>query len=48
MVIHPLWFICLLVRVSLIFLVRYLYKINQKKIAGLILTLIGLGFDDET
>ena len=44
MVIHPLWFICLLVRVSLIFLVRYLYKINQKKIAGLILTLIGLGF----
>lgn len=44
MVIHPLWFICLFVRVALIFLVRYLYKINQKKVAGLLLALIGFGF----
>jgi hypothetical protein len=44
MVIHPFWVICLFVRVALIFLVRYLYKINQKKIAGLILGLIGIGF----
>ena len=44
MIIHPLWFVCLLVRVGIIFGVRYLYNIKQKKIAALILTLIGLGF----
>lgn len=44
MVIHPLWYLCLSVRVGLIFLVRYLYSIKQKKLAVLILTLIGLGF----
>jgi len=44
MVIHPFWFICLFVRVALIFVVRYLHSISQKKIATLFLTLIGLGF----
>lgn len=44
MVIHPLWYLCLSVRVALIFGVRYLYFIKQKKIAVIILTLIGLGF----
>ena len=44
MVIHPFWFICLFVRVALIFVVRYLHSISQKKIAILFLTLIGLGF----
>jgi hypothetical protein len=44
MVIHPFWFICLSIRVALIFGVRYLYNIKQKKIAILLLTIIGLGF----
>ena len=44
MVIHPFWFICLFIRVLLIFGVRYLYNIKQKKIATLLLTIIGLGF----
>jgi putative Mn2+ efflux pump MntP len=44
MIVHPFWFICLAVRVSLIFFVRYLYKIEKKKIAALILSLIGIGF----
>jgi putative Mn2+ efflux pump MntP len=44
MIIHPFWLICLSVRIALIFLVRYLYKIKQKKIAVLILVLIGIGF----
>lgn len=44
MVIHPLWYVCLSVRVALIFVVRYLHSIKQKKVAAIILTLIGLGF----
>ena len=44
MVIHPFWYICLAVRVALIFLVRYLNQIKQKKVAALILGLMGLGF----
>ena len=44
MVIHSYWFICLLVRIALIFLVRYLYKNKQKNLAYLILGLMGLGF----
>lgn len=44
MVIHPLWYVCLSVRVALIFGVRYLHFIKQKKVAAIILTLIGLGF----
>ena len=41
--IHPLWFICLLIRFSLILLIK---KFNEKylKICVLILSLIGLGF----
>ncbi len=44
MVIHPFWYICLSVRIALIFLIRYLYKNKQKKVAALILGLMGLGF----
>ena len=44
MVIHPFWYICLIVRIVLIFLVRYLNQIKQKKVAALILSLMGLGF----
>ena len=44
MVIHPFWYICISVRIALIFLIRYLYKNKQKKVAALILGLIGLGF----
>ena len=40
MVIHPYWFICLLVRIALIFLVRYLYKNKHKNLAYLILGLM--------
>lgn len=45
--IHPLWFVCLFVRVSLIFLIRYLKKYNNKWVNALsIVTLLtmGLGF----
>ena len=44
--IHPIWFICLFVRFSMIFLIRYFYKKNkflQKIIMGILLTM-GLGF----
>ena len=44
MVIHPFWYICLTVRVALIFLVRYLDKIKQRKIAALLLSIMGIGF----
>ena len=46
MEIHPLWFICLLVRLSLIFMTKYIYE-NQKnkiRIIYLILIIIGFGF----
>ena len=44
MVIHPFWYICISVRIALIFLIRYLYKNKQKKVAALILGLMGLVF----
>ena len=44
MIIHPFWYICLIVRILLIFIVRYLDKIKQRKIAALILSIMGLGF----
>lgn len=44
MEIHPLWYICLSVRILLIFLIRFLAKSKLKKLAILTLSLIGLGF----
>ena len=44
MVIHPLWYICLSVRILLIFVIRYLDKNKLKKIGILALSLMGLGF----
>ena len=44
MVIHPFWYICLSVRILLIFLIRILDKQNFKKLGMLILSIMGLGF----
>ena len=44
MEIHPLWYICLSVRILLIFLIRFLAKSKLEKLAILTLSLIGLGF----
>ena len=44
MVIHPFWYICLSVRILLIFLIRYLDKNKLKKLGMLILSIMGLGF----
>ena len=45
--IHPLWFICVLVRLALIYLVIYLNKQKNKNInvfCSSVLLLMGLGF----
>jgi hypothetical protein len=45
--IHPLWLICILVRISIIILVKYIYIKNNKLIKNLIILFllsIGLGF----
>ena len=44
MVIQPLWYLCLLVRTILIFVIRYLHQIKLKKVGALILSIMGLGF----
>jgi hypothetical protein len=44
MEIHPLWYICLSVRILLIFLIRFLAKSKLEKLAILTLSLMGLGF----
>lgn len=45
MKINPLWSICLVVRLAIIFLIRIYYKITIfKNLAVLVLILIGLGF----
>ena len=44
MKIHPLWYICLIVRILLIFFIRFLNKNKLRKIGICILSLIGLGF----
>ena len=45
MKINPLWSLCLIVRLAIIFLIRIYYKITIfKKLAALVLILIGLGF----
>jgi hypothetical protein len=43
--IHPIWAICIAVRVLLIFVISYLYENNTYNILGLIILLtIGFGF----
>jgi len=43
--IHPLWTVCIFVRLLLIFIIRYSYKNKQiKNIFLFILLVIGLGF----
>ena len=44
--IHPSWFICILVRISLIFVIKYIYenKKNKIRITYLLLIIIGFGF----
>ena len=45
--IHPLWLICILVRISIIILVKYIYIKKNKLIKNLIILFllsIGLGF----
>jgi hypothetical protein len=47
MKIHPLWFVCIFVRLSLICLIIYFNKKNNKKINKIcasILLIMGLGF----
>jgi hypothetical protein len=44
MEIHPLWYICLSVRILLIFVIRFLAKSKLEKLAILTLSLMGLGF----
>ena len=43
--INPLWSICIIIRLSLIFIIRYFYK-NRifKNIAVMVLLTIGIGF----
>ena len=45
--IHPLWFICIFFRLSLIFVIRYIHTQNDDlihKITASVLLVIGLGF----
>ena len=46
MKIHPLWFLCIFVRIALIFLIRFIYKLRKsyKKYISFILFLMGAGF----
>lgn len=43
--INPLWSVCIIVRLSLIFIIRYFYKNNIfKNIAAVVLLTMGIGF----
>jgi hypothetical protein len=44
MKIHPLWYICIITRICLIFVLRYLHNKKKNKIYILIPLTIGLGF----
>ncbi len=46
MKIHILWYVCLLIRLSMIYLFRFIYlnKTKYRKLLQLLLLLIGLGF----
>lgn len=46
MEIHPLWYLCLTIRIGLIFLIRFIYhyKKKYKKYISFVLFLIGSGF----
>ena len=45
---HPLWIVCVIVRLSIVFIVRFLYKFRKNKlykiVPAIILLLMGLGF----
>ena len=45
---HPLWIICILIRISIIFVIRFFYNYRKNKlyklIPALILLFMGLGF----
>ncbi len=45
---QPLWILCVIVRLSIIFIVRYLYKFRKNKlykiVPCIVLLLMGLGF----
>lgn len=45
---HPLWLLCLFVRISIVLIIRYLYSYRKHKlyklIPSIILLLMGLGF----
>lgn len=45
---HPLWILCVIVRLSIIFIIRYFYKFRKNKlykvIPSIILLLMGLDF----
>ena len=46
--IHPLWYLCILIRLSLLLIIRYIVKIKKNKntryILSSILLLFGIGF----
>ena len=45
---HPLWILCVIVRISIIFIIRFLYKYRKNKlykiVPAIVLLLMGLGF----
>ena len=44
MKIHPLWYFCIFVRISIIFLIRYLKNLDKfKRLVPIILSIIGSG-----
>ena len=44
MKIHPLWYFCIFVRISIIFLIRYLKNLDKfKRLVPIILLIIGSG-----
>lgn len=44
--IHPLWYVCLIIRISIIYFIKYIYDNhkNYKKFIEYILLIFGLGF----
>jgi len=46
MKIHPIWFICISVRLLMVFMIRHINKNtdNYNKIISLLLSIIGIGF----
>ena len=46
MKIHPIWLICIIIRLSLAYIIRYINSrtVDYNKIISIILSIIGLGF----